>query len=277
MTSSPLIAPIRAEQDKILDYQWRNIDRIKTRLESPIEAEMVAIFEDQERDILAKLDTFRTGPSLGPKRVTPILTMDALFDVARWLTDTIQRLAPWFIQTIVTGFQTGALRIELEGTDFTSQDPVVRELLEMMNLRGAYITDNTAQEIADVIQEALNDGWDIDRTAGEVQKLFEDMKAYRARRIAVTSVTAAFERGQLESFRRGGVQFKRWLSERDARVRPTHQKGQGADGQQVPVGSPFQVGLAQLMYPGDPEGGAAFLGEIINCRCTMLPVNKRKQ
>lgn len=59
--------------------------------------------------------------------------------------------------------------------------------------------------------------------------------------------------------------FKAWLSTADARTRPTHV---AADGQRTLLTSPFTVGGAQLLFPGDPRGPAH---EVINCRCTLLP------
>jgi hypothetical protein len=37
----------------------------------------------------------------------------------------------------------------------------------------------------------------------------------------------------------------------------------------VGINEPFMKSGAPLMYPGDPEGDAA---NVINCRCTILPV-----
>jgi hypothetical protein len=66
---------------------------------------------------------------------------------------------------------------------------------------------------------------------------------------------------------KSGAAVKRWLATDDARTRPTHRD---AEGESVPVGMPFPVGDALLAFPGDPSGGAATIGEWINCRCTMI-------
>lgn len=55
-------------------------------------------------------------------------------------------------------------------------------------------------------------------------------------------------------------------STEDKRTRPTHVE---ADKQRTLLTSPFTVGGASLQYPGDPRGPAQ---EVINCRCTLLPV-----
>ena len=55
-----------------------------------------------------------------------------------------------------------------------------------------------------------------------------------------------------------------WLATTDTRTRRSHRE---ADGQRVPLGTPFTVGGAQLLYPGMPGAPAR---EVIQCRCTTL-------
>lgn len=55
-------------------------------------------------------------------------------------------------------------------------------------------------------------------------------------------------------------------STEDARTRESHRE---ADKQRTLLTSPFIVGGEQLQFPGDPRGSAQ---EVINCRCTLLPV-----
>lgn len=69
-----------------------------------------------------------------------------------------------------------------------------------------------------------------------------------------------YEPGELE------VQRQEWLSSRDERVRDSHSE---RDGQVVEVGQPFDIGAGYLLFPGDPEGPAE---EVVNCRCTTIPV-----
>lgn len=57
-------------------------------------------------------------------------------------------------------------------------------------------------------------------------------------------------------------------SRRDDRVRETHRV---ADGQVRPVdGGKFQVGAYRLRFPGDPEVLPGGIGELANCRCSLL-------
>lgn len=56
---------------------------------------------------------------------------------------------------------------------------------------------------------------------------------------------------------------KEWIASFDDRTRDTHSE---ADGQIVMANNTFLVGGQQMMFPGDPAGGAA---ECINCRCSV--------
>lgn len=58
-----------------------------------------------------------------------------------------------------------------------------------------------------------------------------------------------------------GWKGKRWVSERDDRVRASHEY---LDGKKVALGASFQTQNGPIRYPGDP---LAHLSETINCRC----------
>lgn len=94
----------------------------------------------------------------------------------------------------------------------------------------------------------------------------------RARTVARTETLAAVNAGAYAGAQRDAAErgdpapFKVWLATEDTRTRPTHNE---ADGQRTLLTSPFRVGGAQLRFPGDPRGPAQ---EVINCRCTFLPV-----
>jgi hypothetical protein len=99
-----------------------------------------------------------------------------------------------------------------------------------------------------------------------------DLWPSRARTVARTETLAAVNGGAYtgavrDAEERGDVApMKVWLATEDTRTRPTHRD---ADAQRTLLTSPFEVGGAQLQFPGDPRGPAQ---EVINCRCTFLPV-----
>lgn len=64
---------------------------------------------------------------------------------------------------------------------------------------------------------------------------------------------------------------KRWVAQGGPRTRPSHLAAHWRYmDAPIPVGQPFIVGGAELMYPGDPAGPAA---ETINCRCRSITLH----
>jgi len=86
----------------------------------------------------------------------------------------------------------------------------------------------------------------------------------RARRIARTETTAAFNAGAESAYVEVGLTAKIWVATPDDATRDTHLD---AHGQCVGVGERFSVGSSLMMFPGDPSGPAE---EVINCRCTTV-------
>ena len=93
--------------------------------------------------------------------------------------------------------------------------------------------------------------------------------AARLRTLARTAATAnaAHRMATSDLARKRGR--LRWVTVHDNRVRPTHV---AADGQVQDLGTPFHVGDAHLLYPGDPAGP---LKETANCRCILIPTDAR--
>ena len=134
------------------------------------------------------------------------------------------------------------------------------------------------EDVRDLLKRAASEGWGERKTKIELGKMLgtsrrkgEATTAYaaRLRTLARTAATAnaahrmatsdlARERGRL-----------RWVTVHDNRVRPTHV---AADGQVQDLGTPFHVGDAYLLYPGDPAGP---LKETANCRCILIPTDAR--
>ena len=89
----------------------------------------------------------------------------------------------------------------------------------------------------------------------------------RARTIARTEVISASNAGAFAQARLLDASIrpvsKTWLATNDSRTRLTHRS---ADGQTVAMDDPFNVGVANMEFPGDPTGPAQ---EVINCRCTL--------
>lgn len=98
-------------------------------------------------------------------------------------------------------------------------------------------------------------------------KHLDDERSYwerRAMAIARTESTAAFNYASLVALEDEGFAYKEWMATRDLRTRAAHR---AADGQKVPLRSPFIVGDSRLQMPGDPTGDPAMT---VNCRCAII-------
>lgn len=81
----------------------------------------------------------------------------------------------------------------------------------------------------------------------------------RATLIARTESTAAFNHAGLSALREEEAVTKVWLATPGPRTRASHQ---AANGQEVPIDQPFQVGGHPMQAPGDPSAPAR---EVCNC------------
>lgn len=141
----------------------------------------------------------------------------------------------------------------------------------------------TRNGIHELLQLGMNDGWSIDimsdrlgtlfdqwmygnKTSEDFDWLDERMPVWRRELIARTETVAAANYGSAQLFERWGVTQKEWLTQMDGRQRESHG---AANGQIRDMDQPFEVGGEPMDHPGDK---AASIGNIANCRCTLLPV-----
>ena len=153
------------------------------------------------------------------------------------------------------------------------QYATVQRILEESGLPVAVYED-----VRDLLKRAASEGWGERKTKIELGKVLgtsrrkgEATSAYaaRLRTLARTAATAnAAHRTATSDLARKRGRL-RWVTVHDARVRPSHVE---ADGQVQDLGTPFHVGDAHLLYPGDPAGP---LKETANCRCILIPTDAR--
>lgn len=170
------------------------------------------------------------------------------------------------------------------GPGFRYDDrPAAMAHLASVTNRMVRTPDEVFNLIATSIAEGAGLGEGIRDLAARIQRLLTVTETQiwrnRATTVARTETLGAFNAGRADMFGVladdiGGDFEKLWLATDDDRTRKSHRE---ADGQRVPLGSPFTIGAdeslnligVQMMQPGDPNGPA---NEVINCRCTILLV-----
>lgn len=132
-------------------------------------------------------------------------------------------------------------------------------------------------DVSETLATSVSEGWTVHKTKRELSRRLitkrgkgEDLSPYRnrVRNMARTAATLNFNADELAALVEQGYQEKEWVTQHDSRVRSSHV---AADGQVVPVLSPFVVGGYPMQVPGDP---VAPLSETINCRCYVIGVGK---
>jgi SPP1 gp7 family putative phage head morphogenesis protein len=144
---------------------------------------------------------------------------------------------------------------------------VFRDWIEEFGLEKAKeINDTTIGDLRKSLSDGLANGESTLELQDRMDSEFDGLRDYRTERIARTESIASLNFGASATYKSSGIQKKEWLAVQDDRTRLEHDD---ADGQVVGIDEPFVVGGEELMYPGDPTGSAE---NIINCRCSLLPV-----
>jgi len=152
---------------------------------------------------------------------------------------------------------------------YSLQSHVAREFVSHKGYNLVAQIDKTTREaLREGVGDALAKGAGLDDIVAAIDAVMNERIA-RAQRIGRTETAAAFNFGTEDGYRQSKVvEKKEWLTAGDEQVRDTHRE---LDGAQVPLDDVFVSSSgARLGFPGDPSAGDP--AEVINCRCTLVPV-----
>ena len=165
-----------------------------------------------------------------------------------------------------------SLAAEQQGRDFGlgDFDPGKLAVQEWIDKRVEFWADRVNVETAQLLMAEMNEGIQLRESIKELQarieKVFNFSDVVRSERIARTETVAAANAGHLAIYEQSGVvEQKEWVAALDERTREAHAE---AHGQVVALQDKFSVGGELLEAPG--IGGSP--GNVINCRCTIVPV-----
>lgn len=250
------------EREKI----WKAVTQRTDIQEDIMSAVINTLAREQSKQVLARLESNKNNlksTAIRHKISASNIYFDIMKETARWR----KKLQP-LIARIVKEQGNRVLHDLGLRDDFNMSAEPVREYITGISM--GFVRDvnmTTRKELTSVINTGIRNGDSIDQIARAIEKVYDKFPKYRSRRIARTTVIGNNNFANDEAYGQSGVvEGKEWLTARDERVRHTHN---GAEGQVVRLGESFKVGGRKMKYPGDPNAPAK---EIVNCRCTTVPV-----
>lgn len=246
--------------EKTVDKRTRNTVRKNDRLQRNIEKRMTGklrnYFSKQLGEVISIVKS--------NKNVKEINSTDILFAIKAQLEEDKDNLQN-FMQPI---YEEGSKEATALAQDIigVSIKPRVNEYVvgQMTNkIRG--INDYTYKLIRNEVVASSTAGETLDQLSNRVTNVYK-FNASRARRIARTESANLINRSTHEEYQSNGVRQKQWIARIDEDTRSSHRENHNAG--IVPFGHVYNNGMK---YPGDPNGPAS---EIVNCRCTLVPIVK---
>lgn len=225
---------------------------------------------DELDRLTADLDVQRRAPTaLTQRQIDEILAKVGADSLAKAAASTVAR-------TYEVGVGSGwkvlkDLGVEHDGLlDFQkNRMPALVSQMTDRYLEGSplvRVNDKIRNEVNAAILNNMELGSNIETTAKDIRGVFK-ASLQRSRTIARTETGIAMNLAKMDLFVDQGVEEHEWIAVIDDNTRGSHLD---ADGEKVAIGQPFPY--VGLRHPNDPTGAP---GEIINCRCTTIPVSLR--
>ena len=233
---------------------WRAVDATKTRQSELLKPVLGEWFEDIQKQIMKSIEDYE------PKRDFSL----NVFDINAAEYELLQKLAPEIIRILAKGHDYALSSVNVTGLEFSINQPSVQNAIKAILEKQATVPATLFDNAVRVIQKAVEEKKSRREVGQLVAEFFDGYAPGKIQNIANGLTTTTFETGQEIAYSEAGVTETEWLSSRDGSVRPTHDE---ADGRRAAIGETFQVGNAQLRYPGDSDGPEE---EVIGCRCTRI-------
>ena len=152
---------------------------------------------------------------------------------------------------------------------FGTLNEAEQELLTRTFIASKRTLARITKDINILITEGYTSGKGINVVASVIEKRFNTLETWEARRIARTEIHNAHNNAVMRTYDRLGVEYTQWISVDDGRTRGTDPNDTAdhliLNGEIIPIGETYSNGLA---YPGDTSGP---IEEWINCRCSNAP------
>jgi hypothetical protein len=229
-------------------------------------------FTEQERGVksrLAQLEGYQPEQEAVKQTSPDDLAETIVFSLESELKRFVKIYGPRIAEALEAAGIAAMSDLALE-IDFSIELPEVVAWLEGKTFEFAKSVNETT---LDKLREQLIEGFQARESIPQIEtrigKVFKIAKGPRTEMIARTEIIGASNQGALQAYKQSGVVAKKaWLAALDERTRPTHEQAHYIyQAEPIPIDAYFIVGGAQMSGPGD--GPAQ---EVINCRCTILPI-----
>lgn len=234
------------------ERMWLTLDKAAIKNERSFINALKKYFQDQQNKINQELEkTFKDvtdNPGIDWEDENKLL---------------LNILKPIWLMSLTEGFNTVNVMFSFGLTE-NMMNP---KFLEWIDTFGAEqvkaINSTTKEKLRITLSEGIAEGESVPKLRDRVSEVFTEAKTSRAEKIARTETHNTVGSGTFETYKVAGVSQKEWLTALDGRERASHAS---INGQVVGINQSFSNGLE---YPGDASGPAS---EVVNCRCTLLPV-----
>lgn len=268
------VVPMRADYDPQQDkaYAERGLFWTRTlqsamKFESKLMRALAPVFKEMQGEYVAKLDIDKSKAALQNKKVNPVKVSTQLFNDPKW-SKKLQAAAKDISKAYAKGTVMQAMAdLNYDGSLSESFETKINGIIDdsLKTLNSVPVT------IGSDLAAALSKNPQM--SASELEDLIDDtFSRYKedgvyAERIAVTTTTRITGGAQRTTYDELGFTSV-WTSQRDARVRDTHQ---AADGAKPDKDGYFNVGADRMRYPAS----GSIASENVHCRCYLFPVEKK--
>lgn len=169
----------------------------------------------------------------------------------------------------VAGRRVAARRHQLDVAFDVVPEETLDELYDWAVDLSHEVTENMADDMAQYLRSAYEEGLSIPDIANDLNDEFFDqrLRDWKAEQLARDNTIAPSNAGAHTAHQEAeGVVAEQWVATGDDRTRETHAD---AHGQVVAVDNTFVVGGYEAEHPGDTS---LPVGEFTHCRCTVVPV-----
>lgn len=243
---------------------WKRVHAHRATWEKKYQKRITRHLMDARGETLRKISAAGQGKAAVTKGWN---VLELIFDLDAWLGEWVKGLGS--ISRAAIEAAGAELWTEELGRDDALTMPAAETLAALQDrenkIKGA--GEKVWDAVKSELEAGISNGETTEQLAERVRRKFGGMEKSRAITIAKTETTAIYEAGRHMTFRAAGIQWTEWVTSGLDDTR--HNMYPGLNGQRREIGEKFIVGVAELEYPGDPDGPA---DEVINCNCVRIAV-----